>query len=576
MEYFSDPYKPDMAKLIILLKLIEEGFQTGTLSKEQTKDYYVQHFAFQRLEMIENFTKANDPMAILERFAKSSNMYIQNGMQERDQMHVINKPFRKYQFKIQDEELLKYRPIQVKDLKIEEVHYGSYIELKIDGKPAFLKSFHTVCVDANLIPINLDAQLQHMVRCSFEKMDHKYDIRHFQEGQKFVVLNPYFRFGAECHPFIKVDDSEQLIFLDQNDKFEQYIKRAQLKSQGYINTQQYEKAVIDSNKCLEIDPESMKNLFRKAKALSQLGQEQESLQILSNLNPTLHNEEILSFINDVQERIQQQKGIFDFGKLLKQSKLCQLKQDLKIQDYFGPLQLKLNKEQRRGIFASQDIKKGQLILAEMPIYHNEIKSITDLQFFIMQNFIYLESPDHVPLIRNAQQSMLNKMEEARWLKYLDIGHNQQQLFDLKRLIKKDRIDNDFEQIGYHQVNKIMQLTKRDCIQVDIQFGQKLEKDFYPLNCVWPVFSLINHSCDRNVQNFQIGLNNFVVATKDIKEGEEILVSLTPRYIPTEEKLACCFGKNHPLYIEIQKFFKGLFLELFRNDDKFFEQIFTSQ
>ena len=53
----------------------------------------------------------------------------------------------------------------------------------------------------------LNSIVSKYVCVSVYDMDDKYDLRYFTANRlrKFVVLNPYFRFGNDCSPFVKLD-----------------------------------------------------------------------------------------------------------------------------------------------------------------------------------------------------------------------------------------------------------------------------------------------------------------------------------------------------------------------------------
>ena len=56
-----------------------------------------------------------------------------------------------------------------------------------------------------------------------------------------------------------------------------------------------------------------------------------------------------------------------------------------------------------------------------------------------------------------------------------------------------------------------------------------------LSALWPIFSFINHGCNDNTSRFSIGDYLFVVAQRDIEQGEEITTLYVPIGMPTLEK-----------------------------------------
>ncbi|CDW78029.1 tpr domain-containing protein [Stylonychia lemnae] len=552
---------------------------------------------FQKLreKMIKNFSSANNPKIILEHFMENLAMYQMSGQEQMERYRVQDKPVPVFKLLTNAKDLLRYSPIRVKDLKIEQTHFSKYIELKIKVSTFKGQGFHFIAQELEEVK-DEDEEINQIVSCSIYNMENTYDVRNFQEGQKFVVLDPYFRFGNDCSPFVKIEDKSKLILLQKNKSLKELIKgaiqemtpldlkdygnkafqqsdpqsavsiyshgitkaRNALESQSnnqilvalygnraqcYQNLKQFELSLKDCEDALQLDPTNLKNQFRKAKALGFLDQEEESLKQLSELDENQSNQDIQEAIQEIKQRLNQKSGIYNYSNLIKTQAILKNKSDDFVREYIGPIQIGMINNKNRGVIAKSQIKKGQVILVEKAFSTNEQRQ--DLKFELEQTYVYLDHPGNIPLLRNTQISMLSAVKSSQWVKYLYNGSNGDLQVDLNLIKQVDTDCIEDYKISYDEMTQMVKLNQAECWPLnkylaDLKNMKKKsykERDFDgKLSAIWPVFSFMNHDCYNNTQRFSIGDVLFVVANRDISEGEEITVQYVARNLSQAERV----------------------------------------
>jgi hypothetical protein len=115
---------------------------------------------------------------------------------------------------------------------------------------------------------------------------------------------------------------------------------------------------------LKSDSNSEKYLLRKTRCLINLGKDlSEVIEMLPNSNEKTN-------LLAERARIEGQKvGRYDYFYLLKHPE--------EITEYIGPIEIKFLGPQGRGVVATEDIKKGDLIMVEKAFsINNHVQSIT--------------------------------------------------------------------------------------------------------------------------------------------------------------------------------------------------------
>lgn len=71
----------------------------------------------------------------------------------------------------------------------------------------------------------------------------------------------------------------------------------------------------------------------------------------------------------------QRKGKFNYEKLLKEQKVMANRLDVPINEYTGPLEVKVDETTGRGLYATRDVKAGEILLAEKAMFVNKKREI---------------------------------------------------------------------------------------------------------------------------------------------------------------------------------------------------------
>lgn len=141
----------------------------------------------------------------------------------------------------------------------------------------------------------------------------------------------------------------------------------------------------------------------------------------------------------------------------------------------------------RGLFAAQDIVKGSHVLVETPL-------------------LAVSPPALVPGMGYSLSAMAADVERE----YSQLSAEQQEEY---LSCHEQRLEGD----GRDELGRLMAILRSNAYNLDD--GRV---------AIYPKVALINHSCQPNVLNADNGGTRVIVATRDIREGEEVCSS---RYLP---------------------------------------------
>ena len=400
----------------------------------------------------------------------------------------------------------------------------------------------------------------------FERNDNR-NIQNLKELGNFFMQKKIYEkaiyYYLEC---IKIIDKDQ-----SNNKEELNIIILSNLVEAYLKYEYYTNALFYSNKCLEliknyndkikkggkinekIELQKQKITFRRIRALKGIRQyyniylflygklpkdfNKDNLKIFDliykdyncniKLNEILSTKEIQDILNlpefkkiisDLEDKIANEKGIYNFYDLLKME---QKNFKLDCADYYSH-KITLDYNDKMGILikANDHIKKGELIIAEKAVYTINVlsKSINkdtgkkgDIEDDILTyNYLLEEFKKHP-----------NDCKKLNLL-YNGINGN----LDLEK-----RFEDIDEPITQDKLTIILKNrhTNRRCVYFPIEISRGL---FF-------ISSFFNHSCDNNVCYEGIGDFIFCFAIKDINKGDELTISYissSENYNKRKEKL----------------------------------------
>eukprot|EP00347_Sterkiella_histriomuscorum_P016032 403354753 len=585
----------------ILSGMLDVFISNGEFGPMPSKYYFTRKYSDRRHQMIENFSSVDDPKIVTQIYKQKFKLYKKSGEQQKDLIALQKKKkFAIPQMKINPIELLSYQKIATYELKIEKVHYYRYLVLNVQEN--CFKKNEAFYFLANEIEDSQNKQmaqsdnserLSSVLKCKVSKMDDDFDIRHFQSGRKFVVLDPQFKFGNDCIPYVNIDNIKKLILLEDTQTFDNIIEKVLItknaldlknlgnkqfeskkyeaainlytfgitkakseddqqllntllgnRCQSYLNIRQYEQSLKDCQEALQIDPGNIKNKYRFAKAIGFLDREEEALNILHQLLEqtrdikSLH-EDVQKAILLIQDRLNQSSGIYNLSRLMEQAKNLKSISDIEVKEFIGPIEIGFVEGKNRGIIAKEDIKKGQLVLVEKAFSTNEMRQ--DSNFDPKQCLVFLTDFTNVPLFRNTHIQLLENPNAEKLVKYLYNGQNGKLQVDIQELAQKQNLSESQQSLTYQQMSKMLKYNFCGCpsllrnLELLKAFERKEEEKIEYINAIQPILSFFNHDCYANTSRFSIGDAAFIVAKKDIKKGEELTQFYISLALPFDER-----------------------------------------
>ena len=436
--------------------------------------------------------------------------------------------------------------MKIIDLVPCKIHKNKVIYATIIDNGFMINAYHTVIEDsyaqcAKLCIYNINTILHNALKT----------------GVKIAVVNPYYKLGDEGCYFIRQESPEEVIIVSDsiranNSKSSDEHKREGNKffnrkdyetaircytraikidrsdpiywnnrAQSYIKLAYYEEALADAETASRLNTNCTKSKFRMAMAWSGLGDHEKSCKILQSIRgldstPALEKE--LTLLGNV-------KGEFDFDELGNKAKRDE---ELEIGEYIGPISIKISHSHGHGIFATRNIKRGELI------------SVSKAACFINQsNEEDLKNPlffEHEPIGKYADSRtlfLIKKLTEK-------VIKSKLYAFRILPLYNKRHPDTDinielYTAKGYSCVrNKdspaynIQQI--RDIVsQYVFSYTPNFSTNYVRPSGVWPILAFCNHSCTGNIWQKCYKDVLIIRACTDISEGSELTTSFFDTY-----------------------------------------------
>jgi tetratricopeptide (TPR) repeat protein len=153
--------------------------------------------------------------------------------------------------------------------------------------------------------------------------------------------------------------------VDDNERCAIRLNRAM----AYLKCEYYEHALADASSIPADGKQPEKGLYRAGTALYKLGRFDECQRRLEGLLAEYpDNKPGQELLARVQRRIhEQQSGDFDFNAMYEQVNRGQ--RELDFATYIGPIAIKEAGQRGRGLFTTEAVKAGQLLLCEKPFVY---------------------------------------------------------------------------------------------------------------------------------------------------------------------------------------------------------------
>lgn len=293
------------------------------------------------------------------------------------------------------------------------------------------------------------------------------------------------------------------------------------RSAAYLALHKHTKSLEDAESVLTVDKNHIKCIYRKTKCLHGLAQYSDALQFLRSKSQDALPKQHQTIISDLIVKtnsliVQSQTGEYPWMEIF-QNKFDELA------EFVGPVLVKNTLTKGRGLFATDAIKAGQLLLASKAFAY-----VVDDSTNFLFNLNIDEASGRKSLNDRSQTQLVSEIVHI-------LKENPEKMEGLYKLYAGPEFScSRNEPFESHGRDIDMKRIKAICSYN--QFGNG--NFFIPgkeRDCgVWLSPSFINHSCvDANCTWYYRKDFLFVFAFHDIAEGEEILISYV---LPLENKL----------------------------------------
>lgn len=310
----------------------------------------------------------------------------------------------------------------------------------------------------------------------------------------------------------------------------------------YLKTRQYVEALGDARSALQLQPSNAKATFKEAESLFGLrryGDSNEKFESLLGCKEI--NKQELHARMDAVLRLIAQSYVGEYQQADFRIKVTSYTLTLhsELEDYFGPIRIGQSAGKGRGVLASEDISRGELILVEKPFVTTDVlpvggTSLSDTGVTYQIPTVDLQtrtaySAENEKLIFSVIEKAKGCKAHAARLSVLYDGTNSNDRIipsvDFFRYDDNEMILNHSGTISADKIRKIISFNV---------FGHSnpLEKKFdskdyimkQKMSSLFIVTSLFNHSKAPNIAHAFVDFGVMrLVASEDIKKGDELCI-----------------------------------------------------
>ncbi|CAG7561109.1 unnamed protein product [Fusarium equiseti] len=297
------------------------------------------------------------------------------------------------------------------------------------------------------------------------------------------------------------------------------------RSLANLNLNRPKQALLDAEKATNPAMASEKSLFRKALALYEFGDYQQSLETLEKLTQSFPENKAASSEKDrINERLREQRtGEYNFKKMYKQAERSPPFIDCAT--FSAPVEIRESPGRGKGLFTTKAVSAGELLLCEKAFAYSfagdeESRRQTKILMNLATKRMVVGGQAHL-LTQIVQKLYHNSSLTAE---FGDLHHADYQKVTVLETDGTAVVDSFL-------VEKIVSLnnfgaprTSRESF-LQATSGSKDRaggKDFeYTTSGIWLLASRINHSCVGNCRRSFIGDMQIVRATKDLAADTEL-------------------------------------------------------
>ena len=308
----------------------------------------------------------------------------------------------------------------------------------------------------------------------------------------FKICSAYFNYGYfgkvlfYCDYFIKVINEDKNYFSKNEIIKNMILKIFVLKLQSFIELRKYKEGY---------------QFYMEKK-------DDKEIQELLKFN----GDNILELIKQISINRDNEIGIFNYKKMLLEEKTDFY---LKYGDYINEkisIDFDLEKGLKLVCKNNKFIQKGELIIAEKALVCKKKKLNLNDKNYLKNNSERKEEPsENLEMTHELMEKIKKYKEDYKIFFILYNGKNK--LINLEER-QKAYSNNNEKKIGFLEVKDIIDSNKYSASR-NIFFENNLGVG------LWGYTSIMNHSCNPNINNFTIGDFMFCFALRDILPGEEL-------------------------------------------------------
>ncbi|OGM44076.1 hypothetical protein ABOM_007297 [Aspergillus bombycis] len=452
--------------------------------------------------------------------------------------------------------------LRIKDLRVETHHRDAYLLLRSVTPPDEMTAILAMVEDEDGDVLMLQLYNQDMDRPVEEILP---------EGTALIVKEPFLKLMSDGEYGIRVDHVSDCIFLSAFDErvpqcwqpkdrpdfdvnhwkmtgdefcdsakyqlaIESYTKALDglpnseesnilrlSRAYALLKTRRFDEALLDLESIPQTRPSAEKALVYKAQALYSLHRYHECHKVLSSLGPeSSGNPAIKDYPARVLRRLDEQElGKYQFKPMYQASK--DFPPDLDQATYIGPVAVRPSGSRGRGLFTTEAVKAGDLLLCEKALAHVSTNPETPEQG---QNVTLLINVETDTMTVGTQSDLIRVVTQRLYQnpalvkQFTDLHHGSYTPVNVSDVDGKPVVDSFL-------VARIVSLNAFGCPPSSREYyledkARRLETGDQFHSCgVWPNSSYINHSCDSNAQRSFIGDMIIIRAAKDLDPDTEI-------------------------------------------------------
>eukprot|EP01083_Nonionella_stella_P019635 54536_1 len=332
--------------------------------------------------------------------------------------------------------------------------------------------------------------------------------------------------------------STALLNIENESNDELKAKLLSNRSFGYLQMNESYKAAQDALHALELDKDAIKVVHRYATALANLRQYEKALDVMNNTNiKDIESKSIQKSFEQLKRQIEcklkESKQLYAMNHLMNRTDL----ED--IEDYISSsIAVEyINDVKGRGVVATEDIKKGQVILIEKctafgGVYPDKMCGMMDHRL----NEAFL--PSKVSLIQNIVDIYTNGKDIDKYkisLLYSGDKYSKNSVIVPRmELFKTDAFELK-EDIPVLNIDQIRAIAIKNAFAVTMKPSKTLRSLLHTAkgqmetgSAIFVAGSFFNHSNRSNVAHMVNWRRIFVAAERNIRKGEELCVAYTSR------------------------------------------------